>query len=254
MPKSKFVSSPRPLRCTLQGDDLVFAWARHQEYPDGKLICEFSAPRNWTDRTLSAFLLLRLREEIPTFVERFGTLGNTHHNVPETASTWLVWVARARAILNFHKAVLRNIRPARADEKLMAELISRPVGKHIMSRAFHGTNWGRRFFLMLAISEWLNSPVPFEGQGCVIRVGVRKTGNQITTEHQPTCLLGFVGLQILQRLQSASKKVNARCCVECNQKYQPGRTTQKYCLRCIKGKVRQRDNMRAYRERQLRTP
>src|SRR6266853_49149 len=100
MLKRKFVSLPRPLRCTLHGDDLVFAWARHREYPDGKLICEFSAPRNWTDRTLSAFLLLRLPEEIPAFVERFGILGKTHHSVLETTSTWLLWVARAKAILN----------------------------------------------------------------------------------------------------------------------------------------------------------
>ena len=250
MPRTTFVSLSRPVKCRLEGNELVFAWARHRRSEGGKLICEVNAPRNWTNRTLSAFLRLRSPQQIPSFVEKFGALGKPNSAESETAVTWLLWVSRAKAILSFNDALGRKVRPTTADEKLLADLFG-PGANNMGSAVFHGVKWSRPFFLMLGISAWLNSPIPFGAEGNVVRVGVHRFGGHLTIEHHPTCLLGFLGLQILRRLQGGRRKINPRRCFGCGREFPPGRVTQRYCARCIKGKVRQRNNMRAYRERLL---
>lgn len=68
-----------------------------------------------------------------------------------------------------------------------------------------------------------------------MRVGVQRKGDEITVIHQPTCLLGFLGLQILRRLQGLRERADSKRCLECKAKFRPERSIQKYCNRCIKG-------------------
>ena|ERR1022692_1396365 len=201
MPTHKFISLPRPVKCVLQGDHLVPTWGAHREEEKGKTICEFSQPRNWTDRTLSAFLLLRSPRQIAEFVVRFGTLETQHSGGFELASTWLLWVTRAKAILSFNDAIDKRIRPTQRSEEVLANLIGGAIGSQIKSSTYHGIRGARHFFLMRAISAWLNSRISREGQGTAVKIGIQRKSGEITISHEPTCLLGFLILQILRRLQ-----------------------------------------------------
>jgi hypothetical protein len=118
----KILGLPRPVKCTLRGDELEFEWT-HRDDQHGKSVGEINAPRYWTDRTLSAFSRLKKAEEIPAFVERFGILGKPHAGAFERATTWLLWVDRAKAILAFNKAISRGDRPTTAHEDLMGRLM-----------------------------------------------------------------------------------------------------------------------------------
>jgi len=244
------MSRTRPVTCRLEGDALVFVWASHRKSEGGRVVCEVRTRCNWTDRTLSAFLRLRSAEDIPSFIERFGTLGKPNPAESECASTWLLWAARAKAILSFNDALNRKMRPSLADEKILGGLLEGD-GDSIASTTFHGVKGVKHFFLARGISAWLNSPIPCGGSGNVIKVGIHRFGDHLTIEHQPTCLLGFLGLKVLQRIQG-TQKMALRPCAGCDRKFRSGRVTQKYCGHCIKGKVRQRNSMRAYRQRLLR--